>query len=53
MCKNFLEFLIGRGQNGTSAFGLFEWPLNTFLLKVFQQWLGEHFEGLAKGCKPV
>ena len=53
MFKKFLEILIGRGQTGTFTFGLFEWPLKTFLLKVFQQWLGEHFEGLTKGCKPV
>ncbi len=36
-------------QNGTLIFGLFEWHLKTFLLKLFQYWLGGHFEGLTKG----
>ena len=53
MYKYFQKILIGRGQTSTFTFGLFEWPLKTFLVKVFQQWLRMRFEGLTKGYQPV
>ena len=43
----------GKGETGTFTFGLFEQPLKTFLLKIFQQWIRMHFEGLTKGYQPV
>ena len=44
---------IGSGQMDAFIFGLFEWPLKTFLLKLTQQWLVGRFEGLTKGYQPA
>ena len=51
--QKFSKNLNWKGKICTFSFGLFEWPLKTFLVKVFQQWLRMRFEGLTKGYQPV
>ena len=38
---------------GTCIFGLFEWPLKTFSLKLIKCWLVGRFEGLTNGYQPA